>query len=289
MNALRFLTIRLFVLGALIGSVPGAYAQEALDQLNAESSGQNKPTLSGHQDTVQGVVEQKTNVTTGSIDEDKIKATMSSGEYKSFSGAKAYADQNSLYTLGPNDVIEIVVLRHPEVSGEYIINQEGKIQYEFVGDLVLAGLNKEQAVSLLSKKLSVYIIKPDISLKISGYNSKIVFVVGEVGSPGRIPMHGDTITVRDALLSAGLPLIGSAATDSASLFTPSSSGKVIRKKVNVEALLYRGDLRENYVMHPGDCLYIPATFLTKAMRVISPVTTPVAQVAGTGGAAKAAF
>ncbi len=140
----------------------------------------------------------------------------------------------------------------------------------------------------MAQKLSTYIIKPEISFKITGYNSKIVYVVGEVARPGRIAMHGDTITVRDALLEAGLPIIGSAATDSASIFTPDASGKVVRKKVNVEALLYKGDLRENFILHPGDCLYVPATFLTKAMRVISPVTAPVSQVAGSG-AAVAAF
>ena len=74
-------------------------------------------------------------------------------------------------------------------------------------------------------------------------------------------MHGDTITVRDALLEAGLPLIGSAATDSASIFTPAATGKVIRKKVNVEALLYKGDLRENYILHPGDCSVCSGHFL----------------------------
>ena len=74
-------------------------------------------------------------------------------------------------------------------------------------------------------------------------------------------MHGDTITVRDALLEAGLPLIGTAATDSASIFTPAATGKVFRKKVNVEALLYKGDLRENYVMHPGDCLICTCNLL----------------------------
>jgi len=222
------------------------------------------------------------------MDEEKIKATLTPDEFKNYAGARAYVDQNSQYTLGADDVIQIVVMRHPEVSGEYTINKEGKIQYEFVGDVILAGLTKEQAIDILSKKLSVYIIKPEISLKIAAYNSKIVYVVGEVANPGKIPMHGDTITVRDALLAAGLPLI-TAASDSASIFTPSDTGKVVRKKVNVDALLYKGDLRENYVLRPGDCLYVPATFLAKAMRAISPVTQPVEAVAGTGGAAKYAF
>ncbi len=259
---------------AVTGIGPGAWAN---------------PTLNGHQDTVNKDVDAEKTSTAWSIPDDSIKTTMNASEYNNFKGAKAYADLNNQYTLGPNDVIDIMVMRHAEVSGEYIINSEGKIQYEFVGDVTLAGFNKEQAVKELAKRLSMYIIKPEINLKISGYNSKVVYVVGEVATPGKVIMHGDTITVRDALLAAGLPLIGSAATDSASLFTPSSSGKITRRKVNVEALLYKGDLRENFIMRPGDCLYIPATFLTKAMRMISPVTTPIAQVAGTGGATKAAF
>jgi len=263
MKPSRILMIQMMIVGILTGYAPWGYAQDVVNQLNASP--------------------------TPPINEDKIRATMNADEYKSFAGAKAYVDQDSRYTFGPDDVIDIVVMRHPEVSGQYIINKEGKIQYEFVGDVVLAGFTKEQAVQFLARKLSAYIIRPEISLKITGYNSKTVYVVGEVAHPGKIPMHGDTITVRDALLEAGLPLIGSAATDNASIFTPAETGKVVRKRVNVEALLYKGDLRENYVLRPGDCLYVPATFLAKAMRAISPVTQPVGQIAGTGGAAKYAF
>ncbi|MBF0503875.1 MAG: polysaccharide biosynthesis/export family protein [Candidatus Omnitrophica bacterium] len=276
MTTSKFLILQIVALWSLLIFIPKVEAQDALNQLNNQNSTQDEAV-------------NKSSVTTQAIDQDKIRATMSSGEFKSFAGAQAYIEQNSKYTLGPDDVIDIVVMRHPEVSGQYIINKEGKIQYEFVGDIVLAGLTKEQAVKFLTKELSTYIIRPEISFKISGYNSKIVYVVGEVARPGRIPMHGDTITVRDALLEAGLPIIPTAATDSASIFTPAATGKVIRKKVNVEALLYKGDLRENYVLHPGDCLYVPATFLAKAMRYISPVTQPVGEVAGAGGSAKYAF
>ncbi|MDE1920634.1 MAG: polysaccharide biosynthesis/export family protein [Candidatus Omnitrophica bacterium] len=218
-------------------------------------------------------------------DNGAIKKLMSPAEYKAYAASKAYADQNSSYTLGPTDVVTITVQRHPEVSGDYTINTEGKIQYEFVGDVVIAGLTKKQAVALLVKKLSTYIIHPEVTMKITGYNSKVVYVIGEVGMPGRIPMHGDTITVRQALLDAGLPLL-SAATKGARLFTPSDSGRVVMKRVNVYALLYEGDLRQNFVMKSGDTLYVPATMLAKAMRVISPVTQPVENVAGTAGAAR---
>lgn len=183
------------------------------------------------------------------------------------------------YTLGPNDVIEVTVMRHPEVSGEYTINQEGKIQYEFVGDIFISGMSKEEAAEVIVQALSEYIVSPEVTVKISQYNSKIVYVVGEVFNPGKIYMRGDTITVREALIQAGLPRL-SGITKKSRLITPSDDGRPKKKMINVYALLYEGDLRQNTVMQPGDVLYIPPTFLTRVMRVISPVAAPVGQAAG---------
>jgi len=218
---------------------------------------------------------------TNTLNDDNLKEVMGKDEYKQFVAAKAYAERASTYTLGPTDIIDITVLRHPEVSGQFTINMEGKVQYEFVGDVPLAGYTKEQATEVIAKALSKYIIDPQVTTKIIGYNSKIVYVVGEVGRPGKIFMRGDTISVREALLEAGLPLL-SANTAKAAMFTPSDNGKVERRTVNVDDLLYKGDLRQNFVMRPGDTLYLPATFWAKAMRVITPVTTPVGQAAGAG-------
>jgi len=185
----------------------------------------------------------------------------------------------SRYTLGPEDVISISVLRHPEVSGSFIINKEGKIQYAFVGDIEIAGLTKDEAAELIKNRLAEYIVSPEVSMTITGYNSKIVYVVGEVGRPGKIYMRGDTISVLEALIEAGLPQL-TGVTKKSRLITPSETGQGDRRDVNVYALLYEGDLRENLVMKPGDVLYIPPTFLTKTMRAIQPVTAPLTNAAG---------
>jgi len=188
---------------------------------------------------------------------------------------------SSNYTLGPADVIEITVQRHPEVSGQFSINKEGKIQYQFVGDVHIANLTKDQLKEVITQRLSEYIINPEVSVKIIGYNSKVVYVIGEVGHPGKIYMQGDTITVREVLVQSGLPLL-SASTRKCPLITPSADGNPKKIDVNVFALLYEGDLRENLVMKPGDTLYVPATILSKAMRVIQPVAQPVGASAETG-------
>jgi len=213
-------------------------------------------------------------------DEQSASNTKETKAYNAAQSIIANQQQDSRYTLGPNDVLTITVQRHPEVSGKYAINMEGKIQFEFVGDIQLSGMTKDQATDVIAKHLTKYIINPDVTVVISEYNSKVVYVVGEVGAPGKIFMRSDTMTVRDALLAANLPQL-TAATDNATLFTPSDSGKVVLKKVNVYALLYRGDLRQNYIMKPGDTLYLPATLWAKVARFINPVTQPIGQAAGT--------
>lgn len=196
-------------------------------------------------------------------------------------GVPAFSEESSNYTLGKEDVIEISVARHPEVSGLFIINGEGKIQYQFIGDILVEGLKKVEIKDLLSERLSEFIISPNVTVKIVGYNSKIVYVIGEVHNPGKIYMRGDTITVREALVQAGLPLLTGKVTDSR-LITPSDKGKVEKKIVNIHKLLYEGDLRENLIMKPGDTLYIPPTFMAKALRIIQPVAAPINAASSTG-------
>ena len=192
------------------------------------------------------------------------------------------------YTLGATDVIQVEVLRHPEVSGKYIINKEGMIQYEFVGDIFVEDMTKKEVTDKLTSELEKYIIAPEVTVKIIGYNSKVVYVIGEVGRPGKISIRGDEITVREALVQAGLPTL-SAKASASMLITPNESGKADQKKVNVKKLLIEGDLRENYVMKPGDTLYVPPTAMAKALRVIQPVTAPITNAAGGARAVTTGF
>lgn len=178
------------------------------------------------------------------------------------------------YTLGPEDVIEIIVMRHPEFSGTYPINQEGKIQYKFVGDIEVTGLTKKELEEKIKKIISMYIIDPEVNITITEYKSKIIYVLGEVGTPGKYYIKSDTIPVREVVVNAGLPTLA-AAMRRCKIITPDKNGKVKTKAVDLYTILYGGDLKNNFDMHPGDVLYVPATMMAKVIRVINPVTTTV--------------
>jgi len=194
--------------------------------------------------------------------------------------ASADSDFNKMYldpvryTLGPDDVVQIDVMRHPEFSGVYPVNLEGKIQYKFVGDIDVTGLNKKEVEEKIKGIIAGYIINPEITITILEYKSKVIYVLGEVGQPGKYFMRVDSVPVREAVVNAGLPTL-SAAMRRCRLVTPSKNGRIKTRSVDLYSILYGGNLKNNLDMHPGDVLYVPATVMAKIIRVINPVTAAV--------------
>lgn len=183
------------------------------------------------------------------------------------------------YTLGPNDVVEISVMRHPEFSGVYPINEEGKLQYKFVGDMDVNGLTKLQLEEKVKDIISQYVISPEVNITITDYRSKVFYVLGEVGMPGKYYMRSESIPVREAVFQAGL-ITHAAAMRKCRIITPAKSGKIKTRKVNLYNVLYGGKLKYNIDLKPGDVLYVPSTVMAKVIRMINPVTTTVGLTAG---------
>ncbi len=178
------------------------------------------------------------------------------------------------YKLGPDDIVEITVMRHPEFSGIYPINMEGKVQYKFVGDIDVTGLTKLELEQKIKEIISNYVISPEVNVTVTEYKSKVIYVLGEVGQPGKYYMRSETIPVREAVVQAGLPTLA-AAMRKCRIVTPDKNGKVKTRAVDLYSVLYGGQLKYNYDMHPGDVLYVPSTIMAKVIRIINPITSAV--------------
>jgi polysaccharide export outer membrane protein len=125
------------------------------------------------------------------------------------------------YTLGPGDVLNIVVWDHPEmnmpnaqtggggdgatssvISG-YTIDAGGMIQMAYVGPIQVTGLTEMQARDFVTQKLSRYLRSPQVTLRIEAYRSKRVYVDGEVRNPGLQVMNDMPMTLPEAINRAG--------------------------------------------------------------------------------------
>lgn len=179
------------------------------------------------------------------------------------------------YTLGKDDVIDINIRRHPEFSGRFPIGPNGKIQYPFVGDLELACLTKTEAKEFITDVLSQYIESPEVDITIVEYNSKVVYVFGQVARPGKYSMQAEFMPLREAVLAAGLPRENIASLRRAVIIRPLESGKTVVKKVNLLSLFYNGNLKLNYDLKSGDIVYLPSTVLYKVSTILDQVISPI--------------
>ena len=177
------------------------------------------------------------------------------------------------YTLGKDDVVEITVRNQPEFSGRFIVGPDGNIQYTFVGDIKAQGLTKEELKDKITSVLVKYVKVPEVSISIIAYRSKFIYVLGEVGRPGKYPMKGDAITLRDALTESGLPT-RQAALRRVYVIKPDTT-KPVYKKVDIYKLLYKGIMKNNVTLGPGDLVVVPSTVPSEINRALTTLLSPI--------------
>jgi polysaccharide export outer membrane protein len=101
------------------------------------------------------------------------------------------------YLIGPGDVLQITVWDHPELTipaGSFRDPEDSGQQIGDDGYLYYAALR-----DVLTDRLSTYIQDPQLDVRIVGYRSKRVYVVGEVRNPGVLPLDDLPLTIADAI------------------------------------------------------------------------------------------
>jgi protein involved in polysaccharide export with SLBB domain len=117
-------------------------------------------------------------------------------------GAVAVAQPtDSDYKLGPGDRIGIRVFGEDDLSMDVRINDTGRLNYPFVGELVVQGLTVAELEQLITRGLKgSYLRNPTVTVLIAEYRP--FFVNGEVQKPGGFP-YQPKLTVEQGIALAG--------------------------------------------------------------------------------------
>jgi polysaccharide export outer membrane protein len=175
--------------------------------------------------------------------------------------AEEFAIRHEEYLIGPGDVIQVIVWDHPELtipagsfrdaetSGQQV-GEDGYMYYPYVGMIKAEGMNVAALRDVLTSRLSRYIQNPQLDVRVIGFRSKRVYVVGEVQTPGVLPLNDLPMTIADAIsLSGGL-------TPSAwkSGVNVSRNGKVY--EIDLKALYDHADSTQNLMLKHGDIVNV---------------------------------
>lgn len=203
-----------------------------------------------------------------------------------------------VYHIGPQDVLDIYVWGHPEFNAPlsqvpveqsiqnisnpvnppatlspmpagYLVGPDGKIFYPLVGSVPVAGKTVEQIRVDLSRLLTRYIRRPQLNVRVAGFRSKKIYVMGEVVKPGLQPLTDAPLTITDAInLSGGLDPNTS---DASHIFV--IRGNYVYPEVywlnakSPKTLL----LASNFRLEDRDVVYVSSTDTAKMARVINQI------------------
>lgn len=172
-------------------------------------------------------------------------------------GDTARPSSVSANTLGSNDLLDVRVYGEADLSGVYRVSPEGFVDYPLCGRVKVVGLSPAEAGEALTACLkNGYVRRPQVSVLVKEFNSKKVFVFGEVGKPGAFP-YEEGMTIIHAMSQAG-GLSRTAAKNSVNV-TRVVNGREVRTPVRVEDIV--NGREKNYPLQPGDIIFVPETIL----------------------------
>ena len=149
-------------------------------------------------------------------------------------------DQAS-YKLGPGDKLRVITFGETDLTGEFTVNEIGRIALPLVGEIPAGGLTIAQFnAEVIAALGNGYLKNPRVSVEVLNYRP--YYILGEINKPGEYPFISG-LTVTNAVATAG--------------------GFTYRANIHRVYLRGQRDTREQVVpltgttlVHPGDTIRI---------------------------------
>ena len=186
----------------------------------------------------------------------------------------------SPYLVGPSDELGVRVFEKAELTAQftlrtdltrkYPIDADGSVTFPYLNRLSVAGLSVQEVEAKIQERLRAgFVREAQVSVEITTYRSRSIYVVGHVSNPGEYQIAGP-ITLLEVMARAGspTPLAGPVWTvqrhrDGLALnavAAPALPGGPLSVELMRFAFedLKAGRLRDNILMQHGDTIVVPA-------------------------------
>lgn len=155
--------------------------------------------------------------------------------------------------LGVGDVVEVRVFREPDLTGVYVVDQDGGIDFPLIGRVTLLGRKAKGVEDEVRARLADgFLVEPQVSILVKERNSHKVHVLGQVNKPGSLPLEPGMTVIQAVAQAGGFTKL--AATNRVTL-TRVQEGREKSFRLRV------GDIRSgdasNVELLPGDIVFVP--------------------------------
>jgi polysaccharide export outer membrane protein len=171
-----------------------------------------------------------------------------------------------------------------QIRGEHLVGPDGTVQLGLYGSVYIAGKTLEEAKAAIEAHLAKYLYKPEVSVDVFAYNSKVYYVITDGGGFGeqvvRVPLTGNE-TVLDAISQInGLPAVASKKGVWIARPTPSAQCACATLPVDWKNITRCADTSTNYQVMAGDRIYVMAQPLVSADTYLARLLAPAERIFG---------
>ena len=174
------------------------------------------------------------------------------------SPAAAAVESAGAYRIAIDDVLDVAVQDHPDLTVSVTVISDGTVTLPLVGAVKVAGLTADEAAARLRELYdSRYVTDPTVGVNLKRGHVRQFFVNGEVKTPGAYP-YTEGITVLRAVIVAG----------GFTEYAAKGRVKVLRKNDGPEQAITvnagkieGGAIAEDRLLEPEDIVVVPERFL----------------------------
>lgn len=113
------------------------------------------------------------------------------------------------YGVGPRDLLAIEVFQEDSLSGEFVVAEDGTIDFPLLGRVKVDGLSPSEIDALLTSRLGAeFLVDPQVQVQVRAFASKPVRVLGAVKKPGIYQLSGPTSVLEIVAMAGGMSTTG---------------------------------------------------------------------------------
>ncbi len=161
---------------------------------------------------------------------------------------------SSDYLIGPEDIVEVIVWKEPDLSRTVLVRPDGKISLPLVGDIQAEGISPAQLAQVIQNKLKAYIEVPVVSVILTEINSPKIYILGRVNKPGMYPLKTQLTLLQAIALAGGF---AEWAKKDKVIILRRSEGKDKRLEINIEKIVKGKKGANDILLKRGDRIIVP--------------------------------
>jgi polysaccharide export outer membrane protein len=164
-------------------------------------------------------------------------------------------DQARSYRIEPADQLSIGFYLNPEFNQVLTVRPDGYISMPAVGNVHVEGLTPKQVETNLDLLYSQELRDPKATVQVDKSPGQVVYVQGQVGKPGAVPLAPGMTAVQAIAASGGLT--DAAGPSNVVLVRRDACGTAHGQRLRLDRVMNQKDNEEDIALLPADVVIVP--------------------------------